>query len=301
MIGEEVAGVTSASSCSDCIRGSLKEFCHVFTEEYKRYGADVYTIPRDYYSSWVARRGDSLPMGWVTFQDKNRYKNNTNDYTLMNVNEEKWMYTVFSDNITNNQFSTGGEDHHSYTTVSADKALKLVRKYFTIYTTTQTLKHTLGAMEEAISLATRKLEREKEEKATAAFGPRVNKDVERFMRDVYVTDRDRLPVILQNNIQDVLAAEADFAETVDGRGTCYYVMVDDRTQQQLQFSVIPLAQRKGSYRMSMEINGRTIKYTVDELPEKIKGALSVLAMMEAKTLVEHVGMRMDEGIAYVYG
>jgi hypothetical protein len=78
-------------------------------------------------------------------------------------------------------------------------------------------------------------------------------------------------------------------------------MVDDRTQQQLQFSVIPLAQRKGSYRMSMEINSRTIKYTVDELPEKIKGALSVLAMMEAKTLVEHVGMRMDEGIAYVYG
>jgi hypothetical protein len=231
-------------------------------------------------------------MGWVTFQDKNRYKNNT---------EEKWMYTVSSDNITNNQFSTGGDDHHSYTTVSADKALKLVRKYFTSYTPTQTLGHTLGAMEEAISLATRKLEREKEEKATAAFGPRVNKDVERFMRDVYVTDRDRLPVILQNNIQDVLAAEADFAETVDGRGTCYYVMVDDRTQQQLQFSVIPLAQRKGSYRMSMESNGPTVKYTADELPEKIKGALSVLAMMEAKTLVEHVGMRMDEGIAYVYG
>jgi hypothetical protein len=70
-------------------------------------------------------------------------------------------------------------------------------------------------MEDAVSLATRKLEREKEEKATAAFGPRVNKDVERFMRDVYVTDRDRLPVILQNNIQDVLAAEADFAETVE--------------------------------------------------------------------------------------
>jgi hypothetical protein len=270
----------------------LDDFCLRITEEYKRYGADVYTIPRDYYSSWVARRGDSLPMGWVTFQDKNRYKNNT---------EEKWMYTVSSDNITNNQFSTGGDDHHSYTTVSADKALKLVRKYFTSYTPTQTLGHTLWAMEDAISLATRKLEREKEEKATAAFGPRVNKDVERFMRDVYVTDRDRLPVILQNNIQDVLAAEADFAETVDGRGTCYYVMVDDRTQQQLQFSVIPLAQRKGSYRMSMEINGRTIKYTVDELPEKIKGALSVLAMMEAKTLVEHVGMRMDEGIAYVYG
>jgi hypothetical protein len=181
----------------------LDDFCLRITEEYKRYGADVYTIPRDYYSSWVARRGDSLPMGWVTFQDKNCRKNNT---------EEKWMYTVSSDNITNNQFSTGGDDHHSYTTVSADKALKLVRKYFTSYTPTQTLGHTLGAMEEAISLATRKLEREKEEKATAAFGPRINKDVERFMRDVYVTDRDRLPVILQNNIQDVLAAEADFAE-----------------------------------------------------------------------------------------
>ena len=51
----------------------------------------------------------------------------------------------------------------------------------------------------------------------------------------------------------------------------------------------------------MESNGPTVKYTADELPEKIKGALSVLAMMEAKTLVEHVGMRMDEGIAYVYG
>jgi hypothetical protein len=87
----------------------LDDFCLRITEEYKRYGADVYTIPRDYYSSWVARRGDSLPMGWVTFQDKNRYKNNT---------EEKWMYTVSSDNITNNQFSTGGDDHHSYTTVS---------------------------------------------------------------------------------------------------------------------------------------------------------------------------------------
>jgi hypothetical protein len=49
----------------------LDDFCLRITEEYKRYGADVYTIPRDYYSSWVARRGDSLPMGWVTFQDKN--------------------------------------------------------------------------------------------------------------------------------------------------------------------------------------------------------------------------------------
>ena len=201
-------------------------------------------------------------------------------------------YGVYSRKITNAKYACHRDQHHIVTATDVKKALKNVSKYLIPYSTKELAQACYDPIRENISKAGNSLSREVRTKADPIIH-----DHHAMMQEIYWLKKRGVEFSspkfreVAEGIEELMDRyQAEEERSVGAIFVRFY-----ETSGQTYFSTqhaIEIKENYSSVRVSAEdrIEGKP----VDEIPEDIMGAVSVLSILNNGQYVANVGMKIDE-------
>ena len=252
----------------------------------------IKTAPRDDISMWIYRPQDTYPMGYIAYAD------------LMDGGDGTKRYSVFSPNISNGKY-THGEREFMASTLHRAKAVKNAAKYLRPLSPLHVMEQVHGDFIDKKYKAVTENERENTTRMYKVKGA-----AELFRSSTEAPLLAELKRIIQSGY-----VFADKELEADFRGALQAREEQQRNKTQLKdakFSFVEVVQQAGQnlfrgfgtaphYRSMhyREMAGSEFCYTQEDLSEHLRGAISVLSMLEAGGYVDGVGYRAADNIFYV--
>lgn len=200
-------------------------------------------------------------------------------------------YGVYSRKITNAKYATHRDQHHMVTATDVKKALKNVSKYFMPYSTQELAQACYDPIRENVAKAGNALTREVRSKADPIIH-----DHHTIMQEIYWLKKRGVEfsspkfVEIAKDIEDLMdryQAEAD--RSVGAIFVRFYEVAG-----QTFFSTQQVIEIKKHYTsMQSSVEHRAEGKPVEEMPEDIKGAVSVLSILSDGQYVQNIGMKID--------
>lgn len=212
------------------------------------------------------------------------YRNNA----VKGVNSEK-TYGVYSRKIDNNKYSPERDQRYMVMTTDLKKAVKSVRTYITPYTHAEMAMALFAGVQE-------KVERVKHDTQMAVhrlFGNISRDDTIAEMLSLVRQGVQFKTEAYQKIASQIVDAYDTARDEANRRVSCLFV----RVRHEGEFSYVDTIEASNvatSTRPSF-LNGSTpTTYSMDELPEDLAGAISVLSILEDGQYVPRVGQKVDE-------
>jgi hypothetical protein len=224
---------------------------------------------------------DDFPfdIGRINFKDNGARKNKTH------------TYGVYSRKISNAKYATHREQHHMVLATDVKKAVKNVLKYMMPYTTKELAQAFYEPVVNNVKNVEGKIEREMRSKAE----PLVYDHLEIAKELAYL------------KAQGVQFKSAKFREVADSIGDVVERLQTERDRnvgatfvriyevggQQMFSTQEVMMIKKHVQQLQGSEEGRIEGKPVEEMPEDIVGAVSVLSILSNNQYVQNVGMKMD--------
>jgi len=242
-------------------------------------------------SLWIYRPQDTYAMGWVAYAN------------VLNSGNGEARYAVFSPNIGNRKYGYGDKMYMS-STLNLDKAVRNASKYLRPLTTHQVISQVQPEFAAAVStakdVAAREMNKVVAETDTGFLRSRhsvspFRVELDRILQSDYeFVDKklkaqfiESLNAIKEHEeISKLHNSEHTFIEVIQSQGENVYRGFKDTV---MNYSL---------FRFDSSAENR-VTYSQGELPENLRGAISVLSMVEASQYVSGVGYRAAENMFYI--
>lgn len=252
----------------------------------------IKTAPRDGISMWIYRPQDTYPMGYIAYAD------------LMDNGDETKRYSVFSPNISNGKY-TYGERQFMASALHRAKAVKNAAKYLRPLSPLQVMEQEQGGFIDKKFAAVTENERENTTRMYKVKGAAellrssteapLLAELKRILQSSYVFADRELEADLRGALQAREEQQSNKTELHDAKFS--FVEVVQQAGQNL-FRGFGTAPYYRSMHLS-EIADSEFCYTQEDLPEHLRGAISVLSMLEVGGYVGAVGYRAADNVFYV--
>lgn len=250
------------------------------------------TARKENHSLWVYRPNDTYALGWITYAD------------LMDNGDGNDRYSVFSPNILNGKYSFGNREHMS-SALSMSKAVKNAERYLRPLNLEQVIRQvhrdfrtklsevssSMGANLVALSSPLR----------TGFFSTSTYKDVppnalQLELKHLLQTDYVFIDKELEETLHKTFAEKDEWEESKGLLDTDHMFIEAYQSVGGSQF--FRGYNKVARYGASQDLT-QHFCYDQEELPEHIKGAISVLSMVDVGQYVVGVGYRASGNMFYI--
>jgi len=251
------------------------------------------TARKDHQSLWVYRPQDTYVMGWICYTDH------------MTGGDGEKRYSVFSPNITNGKYNWGDREHMS-SALHRAKAVKNAEKYLRPLTLPQTMRLVHSEFKHKLNTASQNMGTELRVLASelrTGFFDRSS------LRN---TPTNALQNELNNILQsDYVFVDKELEQTLHKTFAARDEYEEGRKLTDVNHTFIEAYQMGGRQcfrgydnvknyaHFSRDSEDEMLRYTQEDLPEHLMGAISVLSMVDAGQYVVGVGYRAGSNMFYV--
>jgi len=250
------------------------------------------TARKDEASLWVYRPQDTYAMGWISYSDH------------MTGGDGEKRYSVFSPNISNGKYNWGDREHMS-SALHRAKAVKNAERYLRPLTLPQTMqlvhsefKHKLNTASQSMGLELRVLASELRTGFfdRASFRPTAPNALQNELKHLLHSDYVFVDKELEDLLHKTFAAREEYEEgrkLTDVKHTFIEAYQMGGRQYFRGYDNV-----KNYFSISHCDDYEVLRYTQEDLPERIAGAVSVLSMVNAGQYVVGVGYRAGSNMFY---
>ena len=238
------------------------------------------------YSRWVYIPGEPYPMGWVGY----------GDYRANQIGDD--LFGVCSRKIENVRYLTYSDQYHMKMSTRLKTAVRNAETFLSNYSPMEVAEVDTREVRSGINEALSDLSRKSREDAQNIGLPNADRDEERGtllneLRHLLHTGHEFIDAGYGARLHTMFESMAEL-DAHNKQVNMNFVRGYERLGKQM-FDVVPVdAANSYNCRVQQEVT----RYTMDDLPEDIKGRIAVISMMPDKSYVSGVGYRVNESMFY---
>ena len=238
------------------------------------------------YSRWVYMPGEPYPMGWVGY----------GDYRANQIGDD--LFGVCSRKIENVRYLTYSDQYHMKMSTRLKTAVRNAKTFLSNYSPMEMAEVDTREVRSGINEALSDLSRKSREDAQNIGLPNADRDEERGtllneLRHLLNTGHEFIDAGYGARLHTMFESMAEL-DAHNKQVNMNFVRGYERLGKQM-FDVVPVdAANSYNCRVQQEVT----RYTMDDLPEDIKGRIAVISMMPDKSYVSGVGYRVNESMFY---